>query len=747
MNTFCKAQFLFMSDEVTEPELMDAEVLPPVDPALALRHYFGFSAFRDGQEQIIRALLDGQDVLAVLPTGAGKSLCFQLPALIREGVTLVISPLIALMKDQVDALEARGLPATLINSTVPMDEQFRRIDGMKRGDYKLVYIAPERFRAASFTNALRAVHISLFAIDEAHCLSAWGHDFRPDYLKLGEARRSLGNPQTIALTATATPEVRDDIRLCLGLDSALLCIRGFQRPNLRLTVRPVQKLTERFKRLKDIIERQKTGIIYCATRAKVDAVAEEVRGWGCKITAYHAGMDDAARERAQQRFMNKECDVAVATNAFGMGIDRDDVRFVVHFELPGSVDAYYQEAGRAGRDGKPAECELFFNYADTRTQEFFLEGSNPSLKIIADVYQMLLSSRDAEDCTLLPIREIAERCDLRNDMAVGSAIGVLLRARMIERYDVPGMRVKGTRLLQPQVKARDLKIDHKTLEEKEKRDRARLRSVIDFSYATGCRQMWILNYFGETDGAPCGVCDQCCAQAPDGTRALNEDEMTIVRKALSGVARASTRTAEGWVGRFGREKIIQMLAGAASEELNRTSLPQLKTYGILRDHSLVWLRDLFKELDRCSLVKTTTTGEYPLLSLTIRGEAIMKDGGMLEMVWPALKPGKVPKAMQAQKSAVPEASLTEFDLDASLLDRLKQVRMALAKEESVPAYCVCSNKVLEALARLRPASVEAAMVIPGIGEAKAKRYVPILLAAMKGAKAESHAMAGDSLGF
>ena len=206
-----------------------------------------------------------------------------------------------------------------------------------------------------------------------------------------------------------------------------------------------------------------------------------------------------------------------------------------------------------------------------------------------------------------------------------------------------------------------------------------------------------------------------------------------MRKALSGVARASVRTAEGWVGRFGREKIIQMLNGVQSEELARTSLPQLKTYGILRDHSLVWLRDLFKELDRSSLIKTETPGEYPLLSLTIRGESIMKNGGPLEMVWPGLKPGKVPKAMQAQKNALAEASLTEFDLDTDLLDRLKQVRAALAKEDAVPAYCVCSNKVLESLVRLRPASVDAAMLVPGIGEAKAKRYVPILLAAMNGA--------------
>jgi len=342
------------------------------DPLPTLKKYFGFDGFLDAQEEVVDQILSGQDGLVVMPTGGGKSLCYQLPAMCLDGVTLVISPLIALMKDQVDALQEKGIPATMINSTLDPGEQRQRIAAMKQGEYKLVYIAPERFRSGSFMEAMRDVNVALFAVDEAHCLSQWGHDFRPEYMRLGQALEKLGKPQAIALTATATPVVRKDILEVLALREPFETVSGFSRPNLSLVINEVDKHKVKHERLKEVVKKWKTGVVYCSTRKRVEEVGELLHSWGVKSIAYHGGMTADEREQTQNKFISKEADVAVATNAFGMGIDRSDVRFVLHYEIPGSIEAYYQEAGRAGRDGEAAYCELLFNYADTRTQEFFV---------------------------------------------------------------------------------------------------------------------------------------------------------------------------------------------------------------------------------------------------------------------------------------------------------------------------------------------------------------------------------------
>ncbi len=339
----------------------------------ALKTYFNFESFRKGQEAIIRAVLRGEDTLAVLPTGGGKSLCFQLPALMRPGLTLVVSPLIALMQDQVDGLNQNGIPATFVNSSLGWSEMHRRLVDM--GRHRLVYVAPERFKSRWFLSSLRRTGVSLFVVDEAHCISMWGHDFRPDYLLLKDILKLLGRPQVMACTATATPEVRGDIARQLGMREPAVIVRGFARENLTLAVRRTRTHAEKLARALQILREYPTGIIYCSTRVNVDNVSAKLKSAGVSCVAYHGGMEDQKRRRSQDLFIRGEVPVAVATNAFGMGIDRPDLRAIIHWDVPGSIEAYYQEAGRAGRDGRPARCELLFNHADVRTQEFFIQES------------------------------------------------------------------------------------------------------------------------------------------------------------------------------------------------------------------------------------------------------------------------------------------------------------------------------------------------------------------------------------
>ncbi|MBN8228287.1 ATP-dependent DNA helicase RecQ [Corallococcus macrosporus] len=366
------------------------ESLPFLEDAQqGLVRHFGLSEFRPGQAPVINSVLSGRNTVVVMPTGAGKSLCYQLPALLLPGITLVVSPLIALMKDQVEQLTAKGIPATYINSSLSDVERADRLRKLRAREYKLLYVAPERFRSGSFLELVSGLGVELFAVDEAHCISQWGHDFRPDYALLGQVRKRLRPPRTVALTATATPEVREDIVRVLLMKDPAVFAQGFDRPNLFLDVVNVSGDEERRDACASLAAKGGSGIIYCSTRKAAEGMHSALVTRKVNAVLYHAGMEDDARRRAQDDFMSAKEAVAVATNAFGMGIDKPDIRFVAHANIPRAVEAYYQEIGRAGRDGNPATAVLLFNHADVYTQERLIESSHPSEAVLSDIWAQL----------------------------------------------------------------------------------------------------------------------------------------------------------------------------------------------------------------------------------------------------------------------------------------------------------------------------------------------------------------------
>ena len=634
-----------------------------VDPSAleALNRYFGYDSFRPGQSGIVSAILTGHDVLGVMPTGAGKSICYQIPAAILPGVAIVISPLISLMRDQVDALNDVGLPAAFINTTQTPDEQDLVFAQALSGQIKLLYVAPERLETERFRNFAVRVPISLVAVDEAHCVSQWGQDFRSSYLGIGEFIAGLPTRPTVAaFTATATERVRRDIVSILGLHTPSITVTGFDRPNLYFDVISMPRKDKASWVASYIASHpDESGIVYCATRKETEALAEslnsavaelraaggaDVSDIGTIAVAYHGGMSADAREKAQRDFVTDRVPVVVATNAFGMGIDKSNVRFVIHHNMPESIEAYYQEAGRAGRDGEPSRCTLLWNESDIVTRRRLLDS-------------------DYENERLTPEEQEAVRASKR-------------------------------RLLD---------------------------AMVGYCRTTDCLHAYMTRYFGETAGAAAktdGKCVGGCANC----------EHTFETIDVTDIARAISRCVHDVNQHVGSGKIVKVLRGSKAQDLSYLNPESLPSFGMLDEVPEARIRDVLSQMATDGFL-TIAEGRLPIVGFGPRAAETVAPEFHYDI--------KKIKRADARARRTPDVSTPAVgsyvpdDGDEVLFQKLRALRLDIARELGKPPYIVFSDKTLRDMVRVKPIADDQFLAVNGVGESKLKQYGERFMAAIR----------------
>ena len=579
-----------------------------------LKKYFGYDSFRQGQRELIENILEGRNVLGVLPTGGGKSICYQLPALMKDGVSLVISPLISLMKDQVDSLRENGINAGFINSSLDSAEYRKILSDVKTGHIKILYISPERLENEFFRNFIRDIDISFVAVDEAHCISQWGHDFRPSYKLIPDLYQIKGDVQILAFTATATKEVRDDIIKNLKLSNPFIKVTGFDRKNLYFKVaKPKNKLTYLNSYLKN--HRDNSGIIYASTRKKVDDIYKNLKSRGYAIEKYHAGLSEDERKKAQDNFIYDRAKIIVATNAFGMGIDKSNVRFVIHYNMPKDMESYYQEAGRAGRDGEDATCILLYSGQDIIINKHLINlGTNYSFK----QFQM-----------------------------------------------------------------------------------GKLQTIINYVNTTRCLREYILAYFGQDADSHCDNCSNCLSEIKKVDKTLDS------QKILSCIYRLEQR--------YGMTTVLDCLKGANNKNAREKNLKDISTFGIMKENSPAYIKDLIGVLVADGYIKVTGA-PYPVLKLTEKSKEVLLDGKtvLVNIKEEEKKPREIEK---------------NFDTD--LFNHLKAVRLDMARKRNIPPFIIFSDASLKEMAQKKPKTEEEMLEVKGVGDKKLIQYGDIFLAEIR----------------
>ncbi len=621
-----------------------------MDASQVLKQYFGYDSFRKGQSDIIEAILQGQDALAIMPTGAGKSVCYQVPAMLLSGITIVISPLISLMQDQVKSLNEAGINAAYINSTLSEQQMYKALDYAAQGKYKIIYVAPERLETMSFMTFAQKADISMVTIDEAHCISQWGQDFRPSYLKIVDFIDSLPErPVVSAFTATATSEVKTDIECILKLKSPKLVVTGFDRKNLYYSVEHLSgKKKDAYIAAYIKEHMDESGIIYCATRKNVDKLYDEFSSLGISVTKYHAGLDNETRKQNQDDFIYDRVQVVIATNAFGMGIDKSNVRYVIHYNMPQSMENYYQEAGRAGRDGGESQCILLFSAQDVIIDKFLLDSKE---------------FEGVEDEDRSVIRE---------------------------------------------------------------RDLHRLHTMEMYCKTTECLRNYILSYFGEKTGEPCGNCGNC----------NNEYEQIDMTADAKWVINCLAETH----GRFGLSIVLGTLLGAKRARLKEVGALNYKSYGKLSNRKEAELRLLIDQMINAGYV-IQTDGEYSVLRMgdisPLRDEnthvyikkakktyasELLKGGGQTggEAVSGNASAGTAGSkpASRARKKSTDSLTAAGYEL----FERLRALRLVIAREEGVPPYIIFNDKTLIDMCEKLPVDVDTMLSVSGVGQNKLMKY-------------------------